>query len=144
MNDFYAARAEGHKLEDTIIDALSFRGLQAWRNPAPEDDYEGRCAYDVAVSSGKGNYTIESKMDFLSATTGNICIERPTLDHSQADFFIFGLPYLHVFTREEIEKAYTMGRVKLVGDQKIPAALVHKSVTHELGRSLKDFIYGLQ
>lgn len=134
MSDFYRDRAEGSKLEDTLIAILQSKGLQAWKNPAPEGDYEGRCSHDLAYEGPKGEVKIEAKMDWLSALTGNLCIERPTLEHSKSELFVFGYPQFHAFTREEIEQLWAVGRKLLVGNPQVEASLVSKKIMQTVGQ----------
>ena len=43
----------------------------------------------------------EYKLDLFSIHSMNFVIQEPTLNHSQADFFIVGLVHPYVFTRED-------------------------------------------
>jgi len=55
---------------------------------------KGKASYDLRATKVEGrrlsDYRVEVKYDYRSEDTGNICIERSSLDYSTADIFVIG------------------------------------------------------
>lgn len=73
---------------------LEAKGCTVERNPYLTQPR--RAYYDLSVVSKGKEFTLESKIDFLSAVTGNISIEHTALNNSQADYYGYFIltPYL--------------------------------------------------
>lgn len=139
----------GRPAEYLLLELLHSRSIPAELNPAEEDDYEGRAAYDILVAGEPW----EVKIDWLSWSTGNICVEAPTLEHTKAHRLVLFLPnpsgfYIHTLTIQEAIDLYNAKTPtnagyspwkythKLVGDQGIPAVLLPKDITKTAGLAL--------
>lgn len=110
--NFYTDRAESNAMESFYVESLKRMGIQAELNPAPEEDYEGRSSHDFTINGLKA----ELKWDKKSLVYENYCIDLKTLEHTQAELFVFLRPVAHIFHRDEIEHLTTLGRGTYGGD----------------------------
>lgn len=124
---FYRDLQEASRFEAALLSLLQSKGLNAWLNPA--EDLDGKRAYDIGVHNGHAERKLELKLDLFSIHSPNFVLEEPTLQHSQADFFVIGLVQPFILTRYEAGLLYSQSRKVMGGDGgRTRMALVPKSV----------------
>jgi hypothetical protein len=92
------------------------RGIPAELNPAT--DYEGLKAYDILIAG----VPIDVKSDFMSWHTGNLLIEKNSLEHTHSDYFAYCIPVpsgitFQLFAVPMLREMYGNYPEKVVGDQ---------------------------
>jgi hypothetical protein len=148
MSDFYRTRDErGAPVEYIVAELCRLRKMSFELNPAPEEDYAGRAAYDIEIEG----VLCDIKSDWLSGATRNIAVELASLEHTSSLAFIYALPYpsglyFHVFPVATLKELYNE-RVglpmefqpwrfphKIVGDQSTNyAVLLPRDITKTVG-----------
>lgn len=94
--------------------------------------YSEKKGYDCLVRMNGGSAKIEFKYDQMSEQTKNVCLELEALQHSTSDILIYGLPkdgqieVLMMWLRDALSFAQNWPQKRLVGEFRLPAALVPK------------------
>lgn len=112
----------GSGLERVLVENFRFYNIHSHLNPGETLDEKQK--YDFIFEPGGKRMLGEAKLDLQSCVTGNLCLEEATLNHSQADYFFHSYLIVKVFNRDEYRTLFMNSQKKLVGDNKLPAALV--------------------
>jgi hypothetical protein len=140
MDTFYADRHLANISEAHVIPLFQGAGITSWTNPAPEEDYEARCRYDVGFYTNR-EWLVEQKLDWYSLHSPNFCIERPTLEHTASHYWIHIEPQAYILPMPTVKKLYLGHPKKLVGYQnRIEAAIVPKKAFKAQSKPLWAFV----
>lgn len=121
----------GKRFENSVKNLLEIKGWIVSLNEAK--DLETLRKYDLWAKKEDRSMWIEVKLDAMSQTTNNICIELGALRHSQSPVFIIGLPndqwtdiyFMPLKTILRFAENYPVK--KLVGQWNVESALIPKN-----------------
>lgn len=123
----------GHHHEALIAKGFAWYGIDL--TPT-----QGKHPFDFYLPDGR---SLECKVDFYSAISGNACIELPTLKRA-ANFYAHTFCFTKIFTYEEYKWLYMHGKVATVGEQRYDARLPSRIDFKSKGVFIDTFIKGLK
>ena len=100
----------------------------------PVRDYDSLKGCDLKVKKDGWSLWLEVKLDWMSQTTGNVCIELEALAHSRASVLIYGLPqtdWTDIYKmplKQMYEYAKSYPVKKHVGQYQLTSAIIPKHV----------------
>lgn len=89
----------GQSIENELIKLLLEEGEIVFTNASPF--LKDLKKYDLSISSSPYpcdmDITLEVKADFKAATTGNVCVERQAMSHTEADMIVYFIEGTYYF-----------------------------------------------
>lgn len=122
--------AIGQRFEQSVANLLTIKGWSVSFNQSK--DLSTLKKYDLWAKKEDKSVWIEVKLDAMSQTTGNVCIEIGALRHSQSPVFIIGLPsnqWTDIYKmplKTILRYAESYPVKKLVGQWSVESALIPK------------------
>lgn len=129
---FKSQKKIGREFERLVQDALRKPGVEVIESESLK--YRDKKGWDLLVKVKGEQARIELKLDVMSEQTGNVCIEIPAIRQSISPIWLYGLPegdrinVYSMYLKDLAPFAENYPIKKLVGEFKIPAALVPKEV----------------
>ena len=129
---FKTQKKIGRQFEGLVKDALVKPGVEVIESEPLK--YRDKKGWDLQVKVNGEQARIELKLDVMSEATGNVCLEIPAIRQSISPIWLYGLPeqgkinVYSMYLKDLQPFAENYPFKKLVGEFKIPAALVPKEV----------------
>jgi hypothetical protein len=129
---FVQAKKIGRWFEALTRSTLAERGFEVIDSEKLK--YKDKRGWDCEVRINNERCKMKIKYDFMSETTGNVCLELSTIRQSQSPIWIYGLPQnaqidLYTMYLSDLATYVDSWPIKRpVGEFQLPAALIPKHI----------------